>query len=49
MESKRNRLIAIVNKLVVTSGKREGWRGNIRIENYEIQTIMYKISYKYIL
>jgi len=34
---------------VVTSGEREGVRGNKGVEESEVQTIRYKISYKDIL
>ena len=34
---------------MVTSGEREGGRGNIGVGEYEVQTILYKISYKDIL
>ena len=34
---------------MVTSGEREGGRGKIGVGDYEVQTIMYKISYKDIL
>ena len=39
----------IEKKLVITSGEREGGRGNIRAGEKEVQTIMYKINYKDIL
>ena len=34
---------------MVTSREREGGWGNIGIEEQEVQTVMYKISYKDIL
>ena len=37
------------NKLVATSGEREGGRGNIEVGEQEVQIIRYKISYKDIL
>ena len=37
------------NKLVVTSGEREGGAGNIKVGEKEVQTIRYKVSYKDIL
>ena len=37
------------NKLVVTSGEREGRRGNTRVGDWVVQTIRYKISSKAIL
>ena len=37
------------NKLVVTSWERDGGRGKLGIREEEVQTIMYKISYKDIL
>ena len=46
---KRSRLTDVGNKLVVTSGEREGGRGNIRVGDQEVQTITYKIIYKDIL
>ena len=46
-KNNKNRLTDIKNKLVVTSGERG--RGNIRVWDEEVQTIMYKISYKDIL
>ena len=59
MESKKhNRLVNIIkrsrlrdteDKLVVTSGKREGGMGNIGVRNKEVQTISYKINRKDIL
>ena len=36
------------NKLVVITREREGGSGRIGVENYEMQTTMYKINYKYI-
>ena len=36
-----NRLTDLYRKLVVTSGKKEGGRGKIGLEDYEIQTTMY--------
>ena len=47
--TKQNRItnINIKNKLVVTSG--QGWGvggGMIGVGNQEVQTVMYKISYK---
>ena len=48
---KQNRItnINIKNNLVVTSEEREEGRGMIGEGNQEVQTIMYKISYKGIL
>ena len=34
---------------MVTSGEREGGRDNIGIEDEEVQTVIYKTSYKDIL
>ena len=34
---------------MVTSGEKEVGRGNIGVGDYEVQTTMYKISYKDIL
>ena len=34
---------------MITSGEREGGRGNIGVEEWEVQTTKYKISYKDIL
>ena len=44
--TKQNRLTDIENKLVVTSGEREGGRGKIGVGEEEVQTIdtMYKIN-----
>ena len=47
--TKRNRLTDTENKLVVTSGEREGGRGNRGGREEKVQTIRYKISYKDIL
>ena len=41
---KRNRLTDIGNKVVVTSEEREGGRGNIRIGEEGVETVMYKIK-----
>ena len=46
---KRSRLRDTEDKLVVTSGKREGGMGNIGVRNKEVQTISYKINRKDIL
>ena len=47
--NKKERLIGIDNKLVVTRGEREGKRVNTGVGDKEVQTTMYKISYKDIL
>ena len=59
MESKKyNKVVNIIrnkqtpnieNKLVVTSGEREEGRSKTGVGNWEVQIIMYKVSYKYIL
>ena len=35
-----------VKKLVFTNGERVGMRANTSVENSEVQTILYEISYK---
>ena len=43
--NKCNKIVTdLQNKLVVTGGEREGWKGKIRVGDYEAQTIMYKIN-----
>ena len=47
--TKRSRLTDKENKLVGTSGEREGGRGNIGVGDEEFQTTRYEISYEDIL
>lgn len=42
--TERNRPIPTENKLVVTVGKREAGRGNIEVEEQDVQTTVYKIN-----
>ena len=45
-QQKRNRLTDIEDKPMATSGEREVGKGNTEAGDQEVQTIIYKISYK---